>query len=67
MRAGGLIPRQVAFLKRKISFDRRSLDVVIAEPRPTDELQQYSGMVGLEELAKTDRILVQQVEILLLL
>jgi len=37
-----------------------SSDVVIAEPRPTDELQQYSGMVGLEELAKTDRILVQQ-------
>ena len=31
------------------------------EPRPKDETQQLSGMVGLEELAKTDRILVQQV------
>ena len=44
----------------------KSIDVVIAEPRPKDDLQQqYSGMVGLEELAKTDRILVQQVGILL--
>ena len=40
---------------------------MIAEPKPKDDLQQkYSGMVGLEELAKTDRILVQQVGILLL-
>ena len=39
------------------------LGVVVKEPKPVDELEKYQGLVGLEELAKTDRILVQQVSI----
>merc|ERR1719210_1716961 len=34
-------------------------DVVINEPKPPEEEQSH-GLVGLDELAKTDRILVQQ-------
>ena len=35
-------------------------DVVIHQPQPS-EAENPHGLVGLEELAKTDRILVQQV------
>ena len=35
-------------------------EVVMEQPRPGKEVARYSS-VGLEELAKTDRVLVQQV------
>ena len=38
-----------------------SLDVVIQEPTKSNDEKKFQGIVGLEELAKTDRILVQQV------
>lgn len=38
-----------------------TLDVVIQEPTKSTEERKFQGIVGLEELAKTDRILVQQV------
>lgn len=41
-------------------------DVVITEPRPGSPVKEevsIKGFVGLEELAKTDRILVQQVRV----
>ena len=42
------------------------VDVVISEPRPQSPVKEevsIKGFVGLEELAKTDRILVQQVRV----
>ena len=36
--------------------------MVVEEPKPHDDINdKFQGLVGLEELAKTDRILVQQV------
>ena len=40
------------------------LGVVVEEPKPHDNINdKFQGLVGLEELAKTDRILVQQVSL----
>ena len=50
-------------LLKRVETDFHCLADVIVKQPVNDEEQKFQGMVGLEELAKTDRLLVQQVSL----